>query len=233
LGSFEPRGEPAARSAVALRDFEALRMPRRAWFRLLADSFTLTRRAIGGAATTVAQLEERLPPPPTKISPAGRPAPQAHIDQSLGVLGRLATFAEWDAAREVGVQALADLAAASDEIVLKDGDVLFEPGDSHSHLHLVAAGGVATSRREPDVLRHYGPTQLVGGAAALCDRIDFWEARATTRTRIVAVPMEAWLDMIEEHVELADAVMSVLARLRVAFLERLAETQGPEGLVLT
>ncbi len=61
LGSFEPRGAPAARSAIALEDFDALRMPRRAWFRLLADSFTLAHRSIVGAAATVAQLEERLP----------------------------------------------------------------------------------------------------------------------------------------------------------------------------
>jgi CRP-like cAMP-binding protein len=233
LGSFEARGAPAARSATALKDFDALRMPRRAWFRLLADSFTLTRRSIVGAATTVAQLEERLPLLRANASPIGSSPSWGYVDQPLGVLGRLAALAELQGTRNVGVQALADLAAASDEVALKEGDALFDVGDSHSHLFVVAAGSVAVARREPDVARRYGPSELVGGAAALCERIGFWQARATTATRVVAVPTEAWLDMMEEHVELAESVMSVLARQRAAFLDRLAEMAGPEGIVLT
>jgi CRP-like cAMP-binding protein len=233
LGGFEPRGAPAVRSAIALRDFEALRMPRRAWFRLLADSFTLTRRSIVGAAEAVAQLEERLPLARAKTPAAGSSASCGYLDQPLGVLGRLAALAELEAARNVGVQALADLAVASHEVVLKEGDALFDAGDSHSHLFLVAVGAVEAARREPDIVRRYGPGELVGGAAALCERIRFWGARATTETRVVAVPMEAWLDMMEEHAELAESVMSVLARLRGGFLDRLAETAGPQGVVLT
>ena len=233
LGSFEPRGAPAARSAIALKDFDALRMPRRAWFRLLADSFTLTHRSIVGAATTVAQLEDRLPPAPAKTSPTGSAGSSRHVNQPLGVLGRLAALAELEGARDVGVQALADLAAASDEVALEEGDPLFGVGDSHSHLFLVAAGAVEAARREPDIVRRHGPGKLVGGAAALCERIGLWGARATTATRVVAVPIEAWLDMMEEHAELAESVMSILARLRAGFLDRLAETAGSAELVLT
>jgi CRP-like cAMP-binding protein len=233
LGSFEPRGAPAARSAVALKDFDALRMPRRAWFRLLADSFTLTHRSIVGAATTVAQLEDRLPPARAKTSPTGSSGSSGPVDPPLGVLGRLAALAEVEGARDVGVQALADLAAASEEIALKEGDLLFDVGDSHSNLFLVAAGAIEAARREPDIVRRHGPGELVGGAAALCERIGLWGARATTATRIVAVPIEAWLDMMEEHAELAESVMSILASLRARFLDRLAETAGPAELVLT
>jgi CRP-like cAMP-binding protein len=232
LGSFEPRGEPAGRSAIALKDFDALRMPRRAWFRLLADSFTLTHRSIVGAAATVAQLEERLPVVRAK-SPPGSSASSGPVDRPLGVLGRLAAIAELEGARKVGVQALADLAAASDEVTLKEGDPLFDVGASHSHLFLVAAGAVEASRREPEIVRRYAPGELVGGAAALCEHIRFWGARATMATRVVAVPIEAWLDMMEEHAELAESVMSVLARLRTKFLDRLAESAGTPGLVLT
>jgi CRP-like cAMP-binding protein len=233
LGSFEPRGAPASHSAVALEDFDALRMPRRAWFRLLADSFALTRRSIVGAAATVAQLEERLPLARAKTPPRESPASCGSVDEPLGVLGRLAALAELEETRNVGVQALADLAAASDEIALKAGDTLFNVGDSHSHLVLVAAGTVETARREPDLVRRYGPGALVGGAAALCERINLWEARATTAARVVAVPAEAWLDMVEEHAELAESVVSALARLRAESLDRLAETAGPQGIVLT
>jgi CRP-like cAMP-binding protein len=233
LGSFEPRGAPATRTATAVRDFDALRMPRRAWYRLLADSFTLTHRSIVGAAATVAQLEERLLVAPAAASPTEAAPPCGYVDAPLGVLGRLAALAELDGARNVGVQALADLAAASEERALKAGDPLFATGDAHPFLFVVAAGSVEASRREPGIVRRYGPSDLVGGPAALCERIHSWEARATTATRVVAVPVEAWLDMVEEHAELADSVMSVLAGLRARFLDRLAESAGPEGLVLT
>ncbi len=145
------------------------------------------------------------------------------------MLGRLAALAELEETRNVGVQALADLAAASEEVTLKAGDTLFKVGDSHSHLILVTAGTVEAARREPDLVRRYEPTALVGGAAALCERIKLWGARATTAARVVAVPAEAWLDMVEEHAELTDSVMSALARLRAELLDRLAKTAGTAG----
>src|SRR3954469_5274270 len=62
LGGFEGHlDRPARRSMVALTEFYALKIRRRAWLDLLEDSFELARRAVTASATAVARLQERLP----------------------------------------------------------------------------------------------------------------------------------------------------------------------------
>jgi hypothetical protein len=59
-----------------------------------------------------------------------------------------------------------------------------------------------------------------------------WEARASTRSRVLATPIEAWYDVMEEHFDLARSQMAAFAERRETLLDLLAEASGPEGLVL-
>jgi hypothetical protein len=232
LGTFDghPQGPPSRR-AVALTDFYALRGLRRSWLDLLEDSFELTRRGIEGAAAAVAKLEERLPPRAARQHDEEGPL-LADPEVSLTVVERLAFLMEPLAVRGAGVQALADLAAVSDERVLRKGDVLFNPGWDREHLFLVVAGRAAAARSGGEE-RVYGRGELVAGAAALLDQVREWRAYAQTDARVLALPMEAWFDLMEGHFDLASSVFGALGTRRNALLEELASQAGPDGLILT
>ena len=128
---------------------------------------------------------------------------------------------------------LADLASVSAEITLSPGDWLFVQGAAHDRHFLVVDGEVETARRDPEVRRRYGPGDLVTSAAALANRARDWGARARTAARLLAIPHEAWFDLMEEHFELVDSTLAMLATEREALLEVLAASAGPDGLVLT
>jgi CRP-like cAMP-binding protein len=136
-------------------------------------------------------------------------------------------------ARGAGVQALVDLAAASEEIRLEDGETLSHHGHEREHLHLVVRGRVDANRASPDVLRSFGPGDVVGGPAAFSDRAHAWTALARGPARLLAIPIEAWFDLAEEHFDLVLSMMAVFGEARDAIMEQLAIEAGPAGLVLT
>jgi CRP-like cAMP-binding protein len=230
LGGFEGRASRVAeRDLVALDDFQALRIPRQGWLELLEDSFEMTRRTLFATATAVARLEERIP----VIDGVGPLTPARPEGGALSMVERIAFLAGIEMVAGAGVQALADLASASDEIVLPAGELLLPAQDGHERLLFVVAGELDAARRSPDVERRYLRGEVVAGPAAFSDRGRDWTARARTAVRLLAIPYEAWFDLIEVHFELADAALAGLALQRDRILTRLASQAGPEGLVLT
>jgi len=232
LGSFEGHlGRPASRQAVAVTDLNALKIRRRAWLDLLEDSFDLTRRGIVSAATTVARLDERV----AAVVPV---TPRVHTlttrpKRALNAIERLAFLTEVEMARGAGVQALADLAAASHEVRLNDGNVLLRPGEGREYLYLIVDGRLEAAWQSPQMKRRYTTGDVVGGAAALSEAANDWEAKALSAARLLAVPIEAWFDLMEEHFELAHSTFAFLAEHRERILDHLAAEAGPQGIVLT
>jgi hypothetical protein len=230
LGAFEGRrGDVARRDATALTDFHALRLRPRSWFALLEDSFDLTRASLTAAADAVAGLEERVPDfalPRAELQTFARP------DALADSLGRLALLTQLPMARGAGVQALSDLAAASKEISLARGDTLARVGEARDDFFLLASGSVDARRADPEVTTRYHAGDVVGGAAAFTARARDWGVRASTPTRAIAVPLEAWFDLMEDHFELAHSFLGVLQGWRESALDWLAEAAGPQGVVL-
>jgi CRP-like cAMP-binding protein len=231
LGAFEGHlDRPASRSLVAMSDFYALKFRRAAWLDLLEDSFELTRRAVTAAATAVARLDERLP----RIERPARPhaIPRA-FDGPLTMVERISFFTEIGVSLDVGVQALADLANVSKDLSVKPGASLFDSGGANDHFFLVVDGEIEATRKDPDVRRRYALGEAVTGAAALSERRAHWAARAVGSARLLAVPIEAWFDLMEEHFELANSTIAVFARDRERILDQLAAEAGPDGVILT
>ena len=228
LGGFEGHLDGAARTAVAAADFQALAMPRRAWLDLLEDSFDLTRRSVLAAAGALARLEEGL-----AESVLGPVAASAPLDAKLDTLTRLSLLTDLELARGAGVQALGDLAAVSRPLALAAGDPLWRAGDPPAHLYLIVAGEVEARRHAPNLTRSYRSGEIVGGPAAFGKRIVQWEARAQAATTLVAIPLDGWFDLMEEHFGLARSLFRQFTSWRERLLDGLATTAGPEGLVLT
>jgi CRP-like cAMP-binding protein len=127
--------------------------------------------------------------------------------------------------RGAGVQALADLAAASQAVSFAQGDFLERPGAEREHLIYVVDGEVRAERADPPVVRHYGPGDLVGGAASL-GGVLAWEARAVTATQALAIPIEGLFDLMEEHFDLVRSAITAFGAERELLLDRLAATSG-------
>jgi CRP-like cAMP-binding protein len=230
LGAFEAHAGAVKRRAVALTDFYTLRVARQAWLDLLEDSFELARRSLKAAADTVVRLEERIPILESaflrKPTPAIPPGP-------LSVIDRLAILTDLPTARGAGVQALADLAAICQEVSLQAAEPLFAADEpTREHVFLLVTGEISVGREEPLVQRRYYPGEIVGGVVAFSDRGLRWSAHALTPARLLAIPTEAWFDLMEEHFEFEQAHFAAVAARRDRLLEELAAHSGPEGLVL-
>jgi CRP-like cAMP-binding protein len=210
---------PRARTAFAMTDIQAMKIPSEAWFELLEDSFALTRAAIVGSVRTVADLEQRLwaaggVPSHSVTSPNVPGAP-------LDVIERLAVLTEAPLLRVAGVQTLSALAAASEVCAFEQGDRLVEPGKVDGRVLLLLEGEVEAVREDPHVLWRGAAGDIVCGVAAFGDPLLAWAARARTRGRALAFRVSDWLDLMEENFDMVRMTLGALTLDREELLERL------------
>ncbi len=230
IGGFEALGDrPATRTATAITDFRGMRVPAVAWAELLEDSFQLARSAVVNASRALTRLEERVPTgaPMSRRETALMPIPPG----TLSLVERLALLLDIRMLRSAGVQALADLAAVSQQISFSAGDAIVERGHAHEQLARIVDGEVLAELESPAMVRHYGPGDMVCSAAILGGVADGWQARATTPTRVLSFPLEALFDLMEEHFDLVRSMLGALGARRELLLEHLAAASG--DLVLT
>jgi hypothetical protein len=187
---------------------------------LLEDGFSLARTVVLNIAAGVARLYERLPPsggfpePPAPAAPECSPGPLDLVERSL-VLMRVPLL------RGAGVQALTDIAASAEEIELAPGEPLTERAGVTRFC--VVADGMLSAR--------FGPASLLFGAAAFTPGSGGWRAQAVTRARLLVLPLEDWIDQMEEHFEAVRATLRLLALEREGLVDELARRAGE--LVLT
>jgi CRP-like cAMP-binding protein len=225
LGGFEVLGDrPSSYTAVARTDFYAMRVRAAPWVELFEDSFQLARSAVVNAARAVALIDERVPqaPPtmPREASPMRQPL------GSLGLVDRLALLLDVAPLRGAGVQALADLAATSQQVSFGSGQIVIERGVQREQLVRVVEGVILAERADPTVVRHYRAGDLVCGAAIIGGAAEAWEAKALTPTVGIAIPIEALFDLMEEHFDLVRSTMAALGAERELLLDRLAAVSG-------
>jgi len=231
IGGFEALADrPATHTATAVGDFYGMRVPAVAWVEMLEDSFQVARSAVVNSSRALMRIEDRIP--------TGAPA-SLHEESllssvppdKLGLVERLALLLDVRMLRFAGVQALADLAAVSQQVSFAAGELLLEEGVEAEHLIRIVDGGVLAERSEPAVERRYGPGDLVCAAAILGRVAEPWQARATTPVRAISFPVEALFDLMEEHFDLVRSTLTALAVRRELLLEHLASASG--DLVLT
>ena len=230
LGGFEGYGNRIAdRDLVALDEFAVLKIRRQGWLDLLEDSFEMTYRTVVSAAASVAVLDQQIP---IMDGPPGLPMPPADA-LPMTILDRIAFLSALPMANAVGVQALADVADIADEVTLASGDTVFEEGVAPDRFFVVIDGMIVATRRDPALRRQHGRGEVVAGPAALSEHASHWAARAATPARLLAIPYDAWFDLMEEHFRLAEWMMATLAVKREVIISRLAAAAGPGGVLLT
>ena len=231
VGGFEAMADrPAVRTATAVGDFYAMRVRASAWVEMLEDSFQLARSAVVNGSRALARIEERVPTG-APVSPREASLLSTVPNGTLSLVERLALLLESRTLRAGGVQALADLAAVSKQVSFAPGDLIVKRGVELDHLIRVVDGDVLADREDPVVERHYGPGDLVCGAAILGHSADAWQARASSPTRGISFPVEALFDLMEEHFDLVRSTLAALGARRDLLLEYLAAKS--DDLVLT
>lgn len=231
LGGFDALGDrPATYTATALGDFYGMKASSVAWVEMLEDSFQLARSAVVNAARVLMRLEERVPTgaPVSRREPSllSRAPPG-----SLSVVARLALLVDLRALRLTGVQALADLAADSEQVGFATGELLFESGMERKPLIRIVDGDVSAERDVPAIARRYGPGDLVCGTAILGGVAGGWQARAMTPIRAISFPVEALFDLMEEHFDLVRSMLASMGVRREVLLEHIASESS--DLILT
>jgi CRP-like cAMP-binding protein len=222
IGVFEALGDrPATYTATALADFYGMRVSAVAWVEMLEDSFELARSAVVNASRAVMRLEDRVPTGPP-VSPDDASLPHIALSGTLSLVERLALLLEVPMLRVGGVQALADLAAVSQQVSFAAGELIVERGIEQEHLIRIVDGEVLAEREGPAVVRRQGPGDLVCGTAILGHVADRWQARSITPTRGISFPIEALFDLMEEHFDLVRSTLAALGARREVLLEHMA-----------
>jgi CRP-like cAMP-binding protein len=222
IGVFDALLErPHARTAIAETDLHLLKLRVDYWLELLEDSFGLARAAVGNSVITVARVEARRW--------AGQAAPRgaviaqvAPVEGPLAFVERLAVLAEVPLLRGAGIQVLVELADQMEEVTFEPGETILERGNWRGEALLVLQGEAEGSRLDPGLRVVFGPGTFVGGVASLGEPVLAWEARAITRVRALAMKLEDWFDLMEEHFDLVRSALADLALQREAILDDLS-----------
>jgi CRP-like cAMP-binding protein len=215
---------PRRRTAVALGEARLLTVPAAAWLEILDDRADVARRMLIEIARANTAMHVRLAPD-GGFPPVGPPA-CASPESGMNVVERLLFLGGVPLLAGAGVQALADLGRAADERMVAPGEALFERGAPRDRLHIVVSGVVEARHLEPRVTARFGLGDLVGGAVALGDTALSWEARAVEPSRVLSLPLDIWVDELEDHFALFRSAMAALVDEREDLLDRVVERTG-------
>lgn len=230
IGGFDVLSDrPVTYSVTALRDFQGMTVPAAAWIELLEDSSQLSRQLVVNMSRTLARLQERIPREPP--SSPGVPALLSPPSGGLVLVERLALLLDVGMLRLAGVQALADLAAASRHLFFAPGELVVERGVEPEHLVRIVEGEVVGECAAPEMERRFGPADLVCAEAILGRVAGPWQARATMPTRGLSFPIETLFELMEEHFDLVRSTVVAFGSRREVLLDHLAKQSAP--LVLT
>ena len=225
VGFFEVLSAGAARfPAVAKTEIVALRIESDALRDVCEQSFPLLSALIAYVAGRIARDGETL----TRVM-EGRsvPAP-ALAETELGRVGRILVLQRAPALTGRHVDALAELAGTALSIVVAAGEALSGGTGPGNRLFVVSSGGL-------DVTNGSGVRVAVGAGATmglvevLSGRDQAWQAIASEDSVLLQIEAETFIDVLEDHFEMAFDLLSWLTRQLVSTSDRnIASTPAPD-----
>jgi CRP-like cAMP-binding protein len=214
------------RTALALRDLDIVSLAADDWLEIFDDSAAMARVALSNASAATSTLYTTQP----SVFSGENGTPSLRPTAPLSWIETLLAFFEAPALHRAGVQLLAELTDVAREIRLEPGAILAEMGGPRDDIYLVAHGAIACSFPGRSSEARFRRGHLVGAAAFLGAPARTWEAHATEPASVLAVPVEAWQDVMEEHVKLARLALGFVLTERERIFGALAT--GGEELVL-
>ncbi len=174
-------------------------------------------------------VEPRPVPPPFHLHPLPRVGVplRTMISENgkdmLKLVERADFLRDLELFTEVRTEDLAKIAAISSEREYAEGERLFAEGDESSELFLIVSGQVRVSRRgETAFTADRGET--VGTLALIDARPREFTATATRNTRTLVIERDDFYDLLRDHFDLVDGLLTHLTRV----VRKLNEQLGGE-----
>ena len=217
------QGRAHLRTARAASDVHLILLSLEQWHDILEDDFDFMRGAMDGMTRFLAADALAHPPDAAFAVPAGPPVRATLGGSPLSIVERIVALRRVQPFARMTMQALVQVARLATELELPAGAPLFRLGDRIEMLEVVVAGEVEIDRQNPVISARFGPHSLVCAMGPLGSPAHEYDARATVSTRLLSIPREGFFDVLEDHFEAAQAVLSAIAAER----ERRLAVQSP------
>ena len=198
---------PAPVGAVAATDVIALRIEADALRRACESAFPVLDALLAHVADRV--LDERHPLLRSIVGRGARPMP---ADRPLGRVGRIVALHRSPVFPSSSMDALAELAALVEERRLEPGDPLWQAGQPPFGFYLIASGDVHLGGGPWRAGDHLGSGSVPGLMATLSGRPYEYEATASEPSVLLYVRAEPFMDVLEDHFEMAFEMLGRFAR---------------------
>ncbi len=129
------------------------------------------------------------------------------IEQEVEILRKIPLFANIDAAK------LKLMCFASERLTFKQGQSLFDQGDSADSAYIIVAGtaDVIVTNGTPSVVAKVAANDIVGEIAILCDVPRTATVTATSELIVLKITKDLFFRMVTDFPEMGVEVMRVLA----------------------
>jgi CRP-like cAMP-binding protein len=181
---------PLALALLATQNTRTLELPSADLFDILDDNFAILRAALRG-------LADLMPPPPPLVLPA--------LGEPLGFVERLTLLRDQPTFRGAGLDALADLAHASQEVWFAANSAVVRQGDPAASAFVIVEGSLLG----PDGM--LGPGHTIGALETLAERPYRATLDAATPVRALESSANAIFDVLEDHTDLGMAMLASFA----------------------
>lgn len=224
LDAFQGQGH--SRTAVAVEETLILKVPIEDYFELMEDNFDFAKTMMTVLFTGVEEVSTKLNG--EIVYPPDDPLPlQLAIDSQLGLVERLIVLRNARALRRVRLQVLVRLAQLAEEQRLAPGNFVWSRGEQAEAYFAIASGRVFAARNEPSIGAEFGPGSVIAPLAAFSNQEQLYEARALTPLLVLRVRKGDFWDVMEDHADLARAMLGFgaaeRARLQTAIAGALQE----------
>jgi CRP-like cAMP-binding protein len=182
---------PVAASLLAICDSRTLQLSTADLAEILEDNFAILRAALRGFASAV--------PAPTRL-PARPP-----LGDPLGFVERLTLIRDQPMFSRARLDALAELAGASQEVRFVPGSAVVRVGDPAASAFVIVDGALAS----PDGA--LGPGHTIGSIEMLAERPYPATIQAVAPVRALETSASALFDVLEDHADLGIAMLASFA----------------------
>jgi CRP-like cAMP-binding protein len=207
---------PRARTAICKTHVHALRLRHDDWFEFLEENFELMRGIVINALTGLRGIMSSLAPSggfPGVPDPTAVPGASIDLETAtkLNPVERIIVLRGVQAFKRTGIQVIASLAEYVEELRLRPGEQM-EMRSSDRWLAIVVGGVVEIEGGHPVLNARFPPRSVVGGISMVGldppNTSSTYALRAVTASILFRLHIEDLFDVMEDHFELARAVLA-------------------------
>jgi CRP-like cAMP-binding protein len=209
---------PAPEEAVAETPVVAFRVETDALREVCEQNFAVLSALLGYVAERAQNHR------PALLESIATGARSLTIDGPLDRVARIVALHRSPAVPSRNMDALAELAGHLEEVRVDEGDRLWSAGDEADGFYLVCSGGVLLEGGSWGAGEQLGPGSVPGMVSMLAGRPHHYDAVGAAPSVLLRAHTEAFLDVIEDHFEMAFGILGRLARI---LLESGSAAPGP------